>query len=84
MGRADDLQAEAERKWQAAIEIAVMAGVLNRCELCGELTENQSEEKMKGAYIALQHARVKLFFPSPARRINSLRSQKLNANRTNT
>jgi len=50
MSRANELIAQDERKRQAAVEIAIRAGVLNRCELCEELTEDHSEELLTKAY----------------------------------
>lgn len=41
---------EDERKRQAAVGVAIRAGILNRCDLCEELTEEYSEELLKAAY----------------------------------
>lgn len=50
MSVAKELIAKDENRLRAAVEIARRAGVLNRCEVCGELTEDHSEELLKEAY----------------------------------
>src|SRR5437763_12125688 len=45
-----ELLVENECRWLAAVEISKRAGVLNRCEICEELTEVHFEELLKKAY----------------------------------
>jgi hypothetical protein len=40
-----------ERKRQAAVQIYIRAGVLKRCDVCGELTEAHSEELIEKSYM---------------------------------
>ena len=51
MSGVKELLVEDERKWQAAIAIAKRAGVLSRCEVCGELTEEHSKDLLKEGYV---------------------------------
>lgn len=49
MGLTKSLIAEDEQKWQAAIQIGLKSGVLERCDTCEKVTIDESQD-MEQAY----------------------------------
>jgi hypothetical protein len=50
MGYLKSLEIEREAQWGAAQEIALRAGVLTRCDVCEDITNDGDGEEIESAY----------------------------------